>query len=296
MFNQISFFSPAYFAISTLLPSLGDYFFISFFLFYLSVNVYWDFRINEENHPQAGWKISRVALNYLLLTAYGYLIIKLIGLLIYNSSFSFTLNQINEITGPTILGIASMMFLLFSLVLISISTARESRKIISVRYHFLIIIAIVGLSFLGNLLVTGLPGYPIWLLLLSVSLVSLLFAAHTERRYEMSFLVLFISIITVFSIYVIYSITDKKEREVQKLLAITLDAEHDPAAEVFLVEIQQQIKNDPNIRRYLKYPFSNLDKYFESAYFSGFFRQYDLQKGQRDHPSAKHKITLLPVF
>jgi signal transduction histidine kinase len=277
MFNQISFFSPAHFAISASLPSLGDFFFISFFLFYLSMNVYWDFRINEENHPQGKWKIARVAVNYLLTTAYGYLIIKLIGLLIYNSSFSFTLNQINEITGPTILGIATMMFLLFSLVLISISTAGESRKIISGRNHFLVITAVLILSFMVNFLVSRVPGYYIWLLLLSVSLVSLLFAAHTERRYEMSFLVLFISIIAVFSIYVIYSITDKKEREIQKLLAITLDAEHDPAAEVFLVEVQQQIKNDPNIRRYLKYPFNNLDKYLETTYFSGFFRQYDLQ-------------------
>jgi two-component system, NtrC family, nitrogen regulation sensor histidine kinase NtrY len=277
MFSQIGFFSPAYFAISAFLPSLGDYFFLSFFLFYLSLNVFWDFRIKPRNHVSKPWKIARVVMHYLLVTIYGYLIAKLIGLLIYNSSFSFTLNQINEITVPTILGIASMMFLLFSLVLISVSFAGESQKILTGRNHFVVMATVVLIFFAVTWLVTSVSGFHTWLLVFSVSLVSLFYVSNRERRYEMSFLVLFVSLLVLFSIYVIYTITDKKEREVQKLLAITLDAEHDPAAEVFLVEIHQQIKNDPIIRNYLKYPFNNLDKYLERTYFSGFFRQYDLQ-------------------
>lgn len=73
----------------------------------------------------------------------------------------------------------------------------------------------------------------------------------------MTYLVLFMVAITLYSIGVIYHITVKKEREVQKLMAGTLVAEHDPAAEVFLVDIQEQISTDPNIPQYLIPPLTN---------------------------------------
>jgi two-component system, NtrC family, nitrogen regulation sensor histidine kinase NtrY len=277
MFNQINFFSQAHFAWSYFLPSLGDFLMISFLLLYLALVFYWDLRIEilikNSKRKADFW----VLLMYAFASLIWCLIVKLIELFIYNSSFSFTLNQINEITIPTILGIISMMFLLFSLVLISVRIADESRKILSFRKVSAILGCITLLAFVAFYFITKEAAIHTWVSFVSVCFVAILYVSYKSRKYEMSFLILFICLIAAFSIYVIYSLTDKKEREVEKLLAITLVAEHDPAAEVFLVEIQQQIKNDPNIPRYLVYPFINLDKYLESAYFSGFFRQYDLQ-------------------
>jgi two-component system, NtrC family, nitrogen regulation sensor histidine kinase NtrY len=277
MFNQIEFFSQAHFAWSYFLPSLGDFLMISFLLLYLAMSFYWDMRIEilikNSNRKADFWVFLMVAFTSLIWC----LIVKLIELFIYNSSFSFTLNQINEITVPTILGIISMMFLLFSLVLISVRMAGESRKILSFRKVSIILGCVTLMAFGTCYFITKEAAFHTWLSFVTVSFVAILYVSYKSRKYEMSFLILFICLIAAFSIYVIYSFTDKKEREVEKLLAVTLVAEHDPAAEVFLVEIQQQIKNDPNIPHYLTYPFINLDKYLESAYFSGFFRQYDLQ-------------------
>jgi two-component system nitrogen regulation sensor histidine kinase NtrY len=277
MFNQIDFFSPAHFALSYILPSLGDFLLISFLLLYLSLHFYRDLRIEiiirKSGLNPAFW----VILMYAFASVIWCLIVKLTELFIYNSSFAFTLNQINEITVPTILGIISLMFLLFSLVLMSIRIAEESRKIFPYRKIYAIIFCITLLAFAAYYFITKETAFHTWLSFVTVCSVAILYVSFKTRKYEMSFLILFICLIAAFSIYVIYFFTDKKEREVEKLLAVTLVAEHDPAAEVFLVEIHQQIINDPNIPRYLVYPFNNLDKYLESTYFSGFFSQYDLQ-------------------
>lgn len=277
MYSQIDYFSPSLFAWNSMLPSLGDFLLISFFILYLSVLFY------RASHIPLGIKATGLYPSLRILPVYGVaaliwgLIISLVEIFIDNSSFSFTLNQINEITVPTFLGILAIMFLLFSLILLSIKTAAEILKSMQVNSLPVVLIIVALLSSLVQYFITGRVNTPSWILFLVVSLLSVLFVSLKTRKYQMSFLVLFITVIAAFSIFLIYSITDKKEKDVQKLLAITLVAEHDPAAEVFLVEIQQQIKNDPNMQRYLVSPFDKLVQYIETTYFSGFFRQYDLQ-------------------
>ncbi len=277
LFNGSGFFSPSQFALNAILPSLGDFLFISFLFFYINLVFYWDIRIGLLKRETG---LPGNVLMFLLLSfaafVYGFLN-ELMGLFIYNSSFSFTLNRINEITVPTILGIASIMMLLFGLVLLSVRIADEARKEIKTSQNLLMIVLSPLIPSLVIFLLTKQFSFAAWILFLSVSLFSLLYASRKTRKYDMSYLVLFISIISVFSIYIIYHTTNRKEKEVQKLMADILVSEHDPAAEVFLVEIQQQINVDPNISKYLIPPFENLDAYLERTYFSGFFRQYDLQ-------------------
>jgi two-component system, NtrC family, nitrogen regulation sensor histidine kinase NtrY len=276
-FDQIDFFSPAHFAYNSILPSLGDFFLFTFLLFYFIINLYWDLRLGRLKLKPHFPGLLLVILMYILLALCFGGFVSLINSLIYNSSFSFALNQINEITVPTVLGIASLMMLLFGLILLSLRLADEALKLISAGKVLWVLLLTPFFSALLYLIFTKKLLFPAGLLFLAVNITSLLYASRKTRKYEMSYLVVFISVITLFSLYIIYSTTDKKEREVQKLFAVTLVEEHDPAAEVFLVEIQQQINSDHNIRKYLVPPFSNLDQYFESTYFSGYFRQYDLQ-------------------
>jgi two-component system, NtrC family, nitrogen regulation sensor histidine kinase NtrY len=277
LFDDISFFSPSHFALSSVLPSLGDFFLIAFLIFYFFLNFYWDLRIIplKRNLGLSGILLT-VMLFLFTEVCYG-LIVSLIGLFIYNSSFSFTLNQINEITVPTIFGILSILLLLFGLVLLSLRIADEAKKLLSVRKVMYLILLTPLLPLLIQYIFTKEFAFSAWLLFLTVTITSLFYSSRKTQKYEMSYLILFISVITVFSLYTIYHITDKKEREVQKLLSVTLVAEHDPAAEVFLVEIQEQINADHHISKYLIPPFNYLSQYIESTYFSGFFRQYDLQ-------------------
>ena len=70
----------------------------------------------------------------------------------------------------------------------------------------------------------------------------------------------------------------KKDKEQQKLLAVTLVAERDPAAEVFLTEIQYRIKKDPAIQSLLlQHKDDDAIEYIRQSYFNTYFRKYLLQ-------------------
>lgn len=277
VFYHLDFFSPAQFAYSFWLPSLGDFFILSAFFFYLMVHLYKDLRIVL---IEKSLSLPRryIAMVLFLLLAAGYLLIDyFIRKLIYNSSFSFTLNQINEITLQTALGLASMMLLLYGLVLVTLRIADETRRFMSLKDVLLLVLLITSATAILVWTVTGSAHIqPLVFYLLITSLACSL-GPSGSSKFGMSYLILFLAIITVFSLEVIYRITVQKEREDQQLLAVNLVAEHDPAAEVFLAEIQQQINVDPNIPDFLMQPYENLEEYLELTYFSGFFRQYDLQ-------------------
>lgn len=277
VFYNLDIFSPVQFAYSLWLPSLGDFFIVSGFIFYLLLNLYRDLRII---HIERYLHLARhyILAFLMILAAIGYFLAGFfITRLIANSSFSFTLNQINEITIQTAIGIASIMLLLFGLVLFTIRITDEGLRFLKKKEFILMLAAITMIIALGGYFVSGSIAYQPLLLFSLSSLLATIYNPSSSRKFGMSYLILFIAIITVFSLEIIYRVTVSKEREVQKLLAVNLVAEHDPAAEVFLAEIQQDINQDPNIPDLLLQPYENLEEYLEFTYFSGFFRQYDLQ-------------------
>ena len=299
LFYHLEYFSPAQFAYSFWLPSLGDFFILSMFFFYFMMNLYREIRIA---HIEKSLEVPRrfISVGLIIMTSLFYLLADyFIRKLIYNSSFSFTLIQINEIKFQTALGISSMMLLLFGLVLATIRVIDETRKFLTTRetiYILLIINIIIG-AFHWMVTKTFIPQALV--LFVVTGIITATLSPSDSRKFGMTYLILFISIITLFSLEVIYRITVQKEREVQKLLAVTLVAEHDPAAEVFLAEIQQQINVDPNIPGYLLQPYENLEEYLELTYFSGYFRKYDLQIticSGSDSLIIQPQNTLVPCF
>lgn len=299
VFYHLDFFSPSQFALSFWLPSLGDFFILSAFFFYFMINIYRDLRILQ---LEKSLEIPRLYLSVILVSLTGllYLLINyFIRKLIYNSSFSFTLNQINEITLQTAIGMASIMLLLFGLVLLTIRVINESRRFLSIRSTIAIIVSVAALLFFLYHTISGSKFPEPILLFVVIGALATTFSPSGSKKFGMTYLILIISVITVFSLEVIYRVTVEKEREVQQLLAVTLVAEHDPAAEVFLAEIQQQINVDPNIPGYLIQPYQNLEEYLELTYFSGYFRQYDLQIticSGSDSLIVQPQNTLVPCF
>ena len=77
----------------------------------------------------------------------------------------------------------------------------------------------------------------------------------------------------MYSLVIFYYIINQKEKDNQKLFAVTLVAERDPAAEEFLARIEKQMKSDPAIVSLLV---QNEDprEYIERVYFSSYFRKY----------------------
>ena len=108
---------------------------------------------------------------------------------------------------------------------------------------------------------------------LSSGFIASVFCKKYFQKFSLSYLIIFVSLASVYSLVIFYYIINHKEKDNQKLFAVTLVAERDPAAEEFLARIEKQMKNDPAIVSLLV---QNEDprEYIERVYFSSYFRKY----------------------
>jgi HAMP domain-containing protein len=69
----------------------------------------------------------------------------------------------------------------------------------------------------------------------------------------------------------------EKKNKVMDLWAIKLSSERDAGAEIFLSELDNRLRSDTLIQYHLLPPYKSLESYFLNNYFTGFWRNYNLQ-------------------
>ncbi len=276
VFFLLDFFSPSVFAFSSWLPSLGDYFLLSlFFLFWIyHFGKYLDF----EKIVRESFLTRKNILKLLLLFAGSiFLLVHFyIRELIFNSTISFSLNRIIEISAQSVWGIFSVGMLLLAVFYFTIKIVEGSRN--DFRCGELTVFVIGVSLFLAAVqyLAVGAVAVEALVLFVGVSVLTSLFSKKYLQNFTLSYLIIFVSAAALYSLVVIYRTTSDKQREEQKLMAVTLVAERDPAAEVFLSEIQETISVDSVIPRLLMEEKGLID-YMEETYFSSYFRKYDVR-------------------
>ena len=270
---HLPLFKPEVFAATSWLPSLGDYFILSvFFTFWLYM-----FTINLQPEKLAlDLELPTKVLLIILLLFSGSLFLAVnyfIEVLIYNSTISFALNKIIGISVESILGILSVGLLLFAILFFMVKLAGELYNEFKLSQNFLVVSAIaLMLAFIQFITIKRVADTILALFILSF-LVALLFRKNRQTRLSLSYLIAFVSLASLYSLITFYRTIDKKETESQKLFAVTLTAERDPAAEEFLGKIEKQIYNDPAIMSLIIQK-EDLREYIERTYFSGYFKKY----------------------
>lgn len=273
LLSHLPFFSPEVFAVNIWLPSLGDYFLmVMFFVFWL-----YNFTdgLNLDELKEGGIMPRKIiAVLLLLFAASLFLLVNFfIEILIYNSTISFSLNKIIGITAQSIVGIFSVGLLLFGVLYFVIRIIDEAAKDFTFLQLSSILLAIV--VFLGaaqNIAIQRVSYYVLLFFIIS-TFWAVLFSKKYLQKIALSYLILFVSLSSVYSLVIFYHTVNLKEKESQKLFAVTLVAERDPAAEEFLTNIEKQMQNDPAIISLLIQK-EDPREYIERAYFSGYFRKY----------------------
>ena len=273
LLNHFSFFSPEVFALNSWLPSLGDYFLMVLFFSFWMYN--FTERLNFDKLQQDSIISRKIIGVLLLLFAAGlFLFVNyFIEILIYNSTISFSLNKIIGISAESIFGIFSVGLLLFSIVYFVIKVIDEaSNDFTFFQLLGVFVVIVIFLSLAQSVAVQHISHFAL-LFFIVVTILSSLFSKKYLRKISLSYLILFVSIASVYSLVIFYHIVNQKEKENQKLFAVTLVAERDPAAEEFLTKIEKQIQNDPAVISLLIQK-EDPREYIQRAYFSGYFRKY----------------------
>ncbi len=273
---HLAFFSPHVFALNNWLPSLGDYFLMILFSVFWLYNFSVDLQI-EQLKKQSGLSPKAIAIMLLLFSVLLFLLPNyLIEILVFNSTISFSLNKIIYISAQSVLGIFSIGLLLYAVVVFNIKAIQESCA--HFKFSHLLAVFTLIIVLLGGIqyFTAGKIVYKAYLFFWFSSILATFFCRNYLRKSSLTAMIFFVSLASVYSLLTFYHSIAEKERENQKLLAITLVAERDPAAEEFLSKIQQQITNDPAILSLLIQK-EDPREYIERAYFNSYFQKYIIE-------------------
>ncbi|NQU52045.1 MAG: HAMP domain-containing histidine kinase [Bacteroidetes bacterium] len=301
LFLHLQFFSPDYFAISNWLPSLGDYFLMTLFFLFWLYNFGSELNITQ---LQDDSKLPRKIIAFLLLlfSASLYLLSNyFIEQLIINSTISFSLNKIISITAQSVFGIFSVGLILFSILYFTVRIIRESSNDFSFKQLFGGTLLIVLFLSLVQFVAIGKVSVAALLMFVIVSALGWLLSKIYLHKFTLSYLIIFVSVASFYSLFVFYNTIGQKDRNIQKLLAVNLVAERDPAAEERLVDIQYELSKDGAIYSLLGQD-GDIEEYIEKTYFNNYFRKYFIQVYVCENtdslflPDEKRDVLCLPFL
>ncbi|HHJ09521.1 MAG TPA: HAMP domain-containing protein [Bacteroidetes bacterium] len=272
---SLSLFSPYYFAYSNWIPSLGDFFILSVFVFFFLYLAWLVFPVKDFFHAKrilTGWAFMGIFISGLFFFG----VTELLYQLILNSSIGFEPYKILSLNIYSFIGIISVGMLFMSFILFT-------DKILEplVRLFAKTIIAILIASVIAFLIAVYLFGFHIHYPVLLTFLILLAALRIKQKSVYVSLLV----ITALTGLYTTWFIMDRsfeKEKQNMKLLAVNLGAEHDPVAELMMGDISGKIQNDPEMKfimrktSYTSRDLSNIVQYLTMRFFKGYWNKYYL--------------------
>jgi signal transduction histidine kinase len=286
-FYNTEFFSPKYYASSSLLNSPLDLFFGVLCLLALMVYLY-SLVIKEKTISFISkWNIVKISFLFILLLicfSYSYVINFLLNGLILSSQISFNFNNIFELDLYSLIGLFVIGIVFSGFYFITIATTyfiRQSKLSLQIVFINLIITALVfGFLNYASVLFSFSEVYSYYSYLFSFLLLLFIFYTRVflAKGYRQEGIILIVLGFSIYATYQIYSFNQIKESEKQRSFANKIHSEKDNIADYFFDEIRNKIKTDNTIIPLLATSgnFEDVNKYLLNKYFSDYFSNYDI--------------------
>ncbi|MGC9375935.1 MAG: hypothetical protein ACP5DQ_12970, partial [Bacteroidales bacterium] len=277
VFNHLELFQPHQFAISWLIPSLGDLLLHAVIFLFIIWLIYKETAIKI---PPG--KFSKyVYLIISILITYGFFLLEhfLFKSLILHSSISFEVYQFFDLSIYSLIGFVIIVLLSFSLFLLIDCFARNlqnhfSIKSIAIFFFPFIIFLSLFLPFLDF-------KFEIFsILFFAFFYFFIVYIRIKKRVFTYAVKMFLLLLFAVYTITFITIVSRQKDQETRKVLVVNLANEHDQVAEMLLESLETQILKDTVIRDLLTWHIQNegaILEYLQMNFFSGYFRKYDLQ-------------------
>lgn len=277
-------FSSRLYAGSAFWSSLGDliiFSIISLYFIFLAYRGFSHFRIRLPQTRTVGVFIL-IAL-YMLGGSWFFLAQEIFQNLMIHSSISFELHRLLDLTPYSFLGLMAAGFLFFAGFFILDTAAILLKKEQDKGWKYLLPLAGTGLVYLIACVFSPCPDPVPWLFFLAGGILLIIFRHRKGMGLKYNLLVLFVFVFSLLMLYNITTIGHEKEKNIRKVFALNLSAEHDAVAELLLGELGPEIRTDPGLKEMMdKQVFTpeEVDDIFDhirSGYFSGFWERYYLE-------------------
>ncbi len=276
VFRQLELFKPHHFAISMMVPSLGDLLLHAVFVFSVFLIFYIDFKLKIP---------KKIIFKYSLFFSFLFCSIFLFSLihfylesLILHSSINFDVYQFFDLSIYSLFGFLIIVLLLGSVFLFIDKIFKYLRNTLSLKdFTFLfipILIVLVVIVFIFSL-----QQYILTVLFYAVLMFYIAFVRLYKKSYTYPILILVLLVFALYTVIFITITSDRKDKETRKVLALNLANEHDQIAEMLLESIELEIVQDTVVRDLLTWHHQNkgaIIEHLQMTYFSGYFRKYDL--------------------
>lgn len=281
---QTEIFSPALYSSSFILPSLGDFFFNSLLIFYITWIIG---KVNSVNQSKTfDTKVMFIEYQVLLVVLFSLFAILefLITDLIINSSFSLNFQNISDLTPISIFGLLILALLSGAFLIIS-NQLLDKIFSISSKIEWLIFGLIVSSILYGiTCKATSIKiNYAIILFFFVNAVFYWYLKSMQIPKYSIQhilFLLLFYSILATF---LLNRANTLKENNKVNLLALNLISKQNPVTEDRYYQIAGKLRSDSILKRMLlsenshEYYSDSLDIYLKTRYFKDYWRMYNIQ-------------------
>ncbi|MDA3929470.1 MAG: HAMP domain-containing sensor histidine kinase [Prolixibacteraceae bacterium] len=274
---MLNLFSPNHFAYSSYWTSLGEFLVFTVMVLFWGINFIRSFNISDKIKRN---KTKRRLSLFIWLTQVGVLFVLIrfmMHTLIMNSSISFAVYRIEEISFNSFLGFISIGFILMGFFFFALRTTQVFRKFTSQK-EFLVILTLttLALTLFFRWIDSG-ESLRLSLFYWIIMSVGFFVVKKGVLQHRLSVIVLYVFIFTFFTLFNLIGFQEKHENSIQEITAINLSGEHDPTAELYLRDIDYQIKTDTFLQQNLYPPYNFIEEYLSQKYFGGYLREYDLQ-------------------
>ena len=270
---QSHLFSPHDFAYSSWLDSLGEFVLLSILMFHIAQAF---FILTDISKAKTG-KLFRMIASFLFVAIYFTISVVLMKLLFANSGISLEFFSDLEFSGVNIYAFFSIALHVIGFIIVVLRLRSFYFKELGFKnFVFGLILAGAITGYAISSLCYPIDWKPFIYYLLVVVIIAR-FEIAKIREYKYTFL-LIMSIVGAgyINLYAQHLILEKKSK-VMDMWAVKLSSERDPGAEIFLSELDSKLRQDTIIQYYLAPPYKSLESYFLNNYFTGFWRNYNLQ-------------------
>jgi len=193
-----------------------------------------------------------------------------------NSSISFALYRVEELTITSIYGYLAIGFLMLSFLFFSVKIVRIFRKYTSFNEYLLIITAIFIL-FSTFVFIDNSEAFRLSFFFWLISVLSFFMNRKGVLSHRLMVTVVYVLVFTLFVLLNLNRFISMNENKIQETIALNLSEEHDPKAELFLKDIDEKLYTDSLLPVLFFKPVEVVENYLTKKYFGGYFREYDLQ-------------------
>ncbi len=281
VFYSLELFTPAIYANSIYIASLGDLF-IHCTLLFIAARAF-SLRIRLPLKEKFQHNSSRALFTgflLLLLLVFSWYVVQLNISIIRDSKIPLNIENLLSLNGYSYLAFCSIGFLLMSFFLVAdkICSAIASYSLpkatalLSAAVPLAALIVYAHFNGGKDLLIT------LWFLPVMLVIVHCRFIRKQE--YNFSHSILFLLLFSAAIDYVFYKELGRKERDNRKLFAENLSEEKDPVAEFLFSDIEKKINKDKNLPRLLVHNNEGYASFLKSLtenYFSGYWEKYEVK-------------------